>query len=146
MMPSYGRTQEQHDNLQKLIDGLKSKPDNYGLLNMSRFAEDDRLAKTATPEHPCGTSMCVVGHGPSFGIPFIYEDLNDWMEYSLRAFGFVGLKWNFCFNSLWSMYCSSDINEAIARLEMAQRGDIPNWWNYDDTFTETILIQKGTVK
>ena len=53
MTPSYGRTQEQHDNVQKLIDGLKALPSNYEFFDMMIFAEDESWAKYATPEHPC---------------------------------------------------------------------------------------------
>ena len=138
MTPSYGRTQEQHDNLQKLINGLKALPDDYGLLNMYRFASYDTAAKNATPEHPCRTSMCIAGHGPSLGIPFIDVDNGRWTPYSKRAFGFINcVHWDFCFSAHWP----DDMNQAIARLEMAQRGDIPKPWDFDDiypnTFTET---------
>ena len=135
MIPSYGRTQEQHDNVQKLIDGLKALPDDYRKLHMKSFAENNSWAKNATPENPCGTCMCIIGHGPSLGIPFINKDKNDWNRYSTRAFGFcVGYrKWSFCFSPYWP----NNIKQAIARLEMAQRGDIPNYWNYECTFTET---------
>ena len=141
MTPSYGRTQEQHDNLQKLIDGLKAKPKHYAFFDMGQYARDDIGARRATPEHPCQTYMCVVGHGPSLGIPFTDEDINSWCQYSERAFGFefASKKWLFCFASLWSMYCSSDINEAIARLEMAQRGEIPDDWDYDDIYSITLM-------
>ena len=137
MKPSYGRTQEQHDNVQKLIDGLKALPNNYRLFDMKRFAEDYKIAKNATPEHPCGTCMCIVGHGPSLGVPFIDRDMNIWGIYSERAFGFgdEGDIWDFCFGSSWP----NDIKQAIARLEMAQRGEIPDLldWDYNDRFTET---------
>ena len=136
MTPSYGRTQKQHDNLQKLIDGLKALPDDYSLLDMNRFAINDGEAIRATPIHPCGTSMCIVGHGPSFGIPFTDEDGNDWVYYSKRAFGFSACtrKWEFCFDPLWP----SDVNQAIIRLEMAQREEIPVLWDFDDKFPEIL--------
>ena len=134
MTPSYGRTQEQHDNVQKLIDGLKALPNDYGLLEMKLFAKNDSWAKRATPKHPCKTCMCVVGHGPSLGIPFIPEDYDCWGKYSERAFGFAGedFEWDFCFGVKWP----DDINEAIARLEMAQRGEIPDLldWDYYDLY------------
>ena len=136
MRPSYGRTQEQHNNTQKLIDGLKALPDDYELLNMEQFAENYAWAKNATPENPCGTCMCVVGHGPSLGIPFIDEDEWSWPRYSRRAFGFTlknNSAWRFCFSSAWC----NDIDEAIARLEIAQRGEIPDTWDYDNIFINT---------
>ena len=123
MTPSYGRSQEQHDNTQKLIDGLKAKPDDYDLLVMESFGADDIAAKHATPEHPCRTAMCVAGHGPSLGIPFTAADNNSWVNYTIRAFGFMGgtYEWSFCFSPVWS----DDMNQAVARLELAQRGEIP---------------------
>ena len=134
MTPSYGRTQEQHDNTQKLINGLKALPDDYGLLDMREFAESYGSAKNATPEHPCGTSMCIIGHGPSLGIPFINEDNCSWPRYSRRAFGFTRKTksgWSFCFSSYWP----NDMNQAIIRLEMAQHGKIPDSWYHDDIYT-----------
>ena len=137
MKPSYGRTQEQHDNMQKLIDGLRALPDDYDFFDMAQFAENSGLAKTATPQHPCQSCMCIIGHGPSFGIPLIYGDYNSWMIYSWRAFGFEedDNNWKFCFHGDWP----NDINQAIIRLEMAQRGEIPDGWDYDDIYENTLM-------
>ena len=135
MTPSYGRTKEQHDNTQLLIDGFKALPDDYNLLVMKYFAINNAWAKNATPEHPCKTTMCIIGHGPSFGIPHTNEDRNSWEQYSFRAFGFeFGSKgWSFCFSSNWP----NDMNQAIIRLEMMQRGEVPDVWDYDDVYTNT---------
>ena len=137
MKPSYGRTQEQHDNVQKLIDGLKALPNDYDFFDMEQFAENDGEAIHATPEHPCQSCMCIIGHGPSFGIPLIYGDWGNWRNYSRRAFGFshIGIYWRFCFNGNWP----NDINQAIIRLEMAQRGEIPDEWNFGDIYDNIFM-------
>ena len=132
MKPSYGRSYAQFNNTQKLIDGLKALPGNYEFFDMKRFADDNIAAKHATPEHPCQSCMCIIGHGPSLGIPFIDLDRNDWLGYSIRAFGFKNdaYAWIFCFSANWH----DSIGQAIARLEMAQRGEIPSSFNFTDIY------------
>ena len=151
MALSYGRTQEQYDNLQKLINGFKALPSDYVLLDMELFALNRAEAQNATPANPCTSLMCVVGHGPSFGIPFIKEDDCCWLTYAWRVFGmrnsfeynlavdsrrkvfFCGA-WDFCFSYRWS----NSINETIARLELAQRGEIPSEWDHNGAFVEVV--------
>lgn len=137
------RTQLQKDNLQKLIDGWTNSPLS---LYMDQFASDTEEATKATPEHPCSTDCCLVGSGPSYGIPVAAGDIIsggtdflchlDWINYAKRVFGFTDVyatrgNWEFCFGSDWD----NSIPEAIARLELAQADKIPEDWDYYDTFT-----------
>ena len=137
------RTPQQDSNLDKLIAGLERLPADYGNLYMEAFAIDPLDAAQSTPEHPCGAPACIIGHGPSLGIPlaetFMSEGMMgvevDWDGYSEEAFGYDDPHdgegdWSFCFGSNWP----DDIPEAIARLKLARDHNIPDEWDYDDRF------------
>ena len=132
------RTPQQDVNLQKAITGLQNLPADYDLLVMKSYANDEQDAAQATPQHPCGTAACVVGHCPSFGIPMAPRDaaIGRWGKYSSEAFGMPYNEsdgdWDFCFGAHWP----DSVPEAIARLKLYQTYDIPTEWGYDDRFAK----------
>lgn len=138
------RTVEQRDNLAKVIKGLRDLPAGYSNLKMDDFATNvDLSIKGEMSKEDCG---CVIGHSPSFGVPFpnycIYRTVGcmvgesiinvDWIRYSQDAFGWevTELEWDFCFSSKWG----NDVGQAIKRLELANSGGIPYDWGFNDTY------------
>lgn len=130
-------------NIQILIDGLKKLPVDYKGLWMSDFAEDYEAAAMSTPETGCLTAACIVGHGPSFGLP---RNQDSWTEYAYETFFENHPKrnevhttdfdlqreynrvWEFMFGGEWP----NSIPEAIARLELAIAEQIPPTWTGTD--------------
>jgi hypothetical protein len=125
-------TQLNIENLKKLREfWSKSEPE---LLDMGDFAHNPDEARYADQQHPCGSSMCAIGSGPSAGIPF--DNDMGWMHYSKRVFG-VGAanygpdpEWNFLFSDIWP----SSVDQLIARLTLAIDGKIPKVWTYEDQY------------
>lgn len=124
-------TQLNIENLKKLREFWIAQED-QSLLDMSDFASDYDEAQDATPEHPCGSSMCAIGSGPSAGIPFEEDDDYSWMDYSNRVFGICSIErdWNFLFSETWP----DDINQLVARMTLVIDGKIPNRWTYEDEY------------
>lgn len=150
------RTKEQVENVNRLIAGLASLPVNYKKFHMSFFTDNvsdsfivENNGSLDDPDH-CGTTACIVGHGPSFGVTILKQHLRpsnriDWALYSEESFGFYDHNgwqnnlspelfndWTFCFGEDWP----DSIPEAIARLKVANEGNIPAEWDYDLRYTE----------
>lgn len=145
-------------NIRKLIKGLKALPDDYVKFNMNDFVSIDtddngeyKVATLKKGEHMCGTSACVVGHGPSFGIKMDTDFIDtvnksiDWTSYSEDVFGVVNIKhdysdgteWDFCFGGSWP----NSISQAVIRLELLLSDRIPKDWKYRYRFNK-----KGNLK
>lgn len=129
------RTRQQIKNTQKLIEYLEGLPEDYKNFEMSYYCEDDMediALKEDKDNKGCGTSACVVGHGPSAGIKvddkFMTTNMDgdiilvDWQSYSIEAFGFEDGDWNFCFSPEWS----NSVEEAVTRLKIANKGKTPD--------------------
>lgn len=122
-------TEIQKSNLNKILEGMRSLPAGYENLDMSTFEDGDdetldtSIGKKGNISNGCETCACIVGHGPTFGVPMIPSDftrLGDWENYSERVFGLpVGNgRWKFLFSDKWS----DSIDECIARLEIFIEG------------------------
>ena len=123
-------------NLKKLRDWVV---ENRKLikLDMKQYAVDKTAAMNASPEHPCQTSCCLVGYGPSAGIPMTdYEvSLGDFPNYLDRVFSVSNdmgdIDFEFVFGERWS----TDIDHAIKRLDyVIENNDYPDDWFYDYTW------------
>ena len=122
------------ENLQKLHDFCPKMVN----LGMGGFAEDDIDAVTATPEHPCETAACVVGNGPSAGVPVQPEFIRKtnvrvyWFGYSQENFisGTYNPLWQFAFSARWND-CPK---EAQARLKLVLDEQVPEKWTHADRF------------
>ena len=118
------KTPEQQQNFKTLLDGLV---DMYGdKRHDDHFKMDEFQAikvgisavrpSNAFTQHDCGTSACLLGHGPIFGIIDDRDLEMNWTAYALEFFGasqsVADGEWDFLFSPGWS----NDIQEAIARL------------------------------
>ena len=120
-------------NLQKLHDFCPKIVD----LEMGKFAIDEIEAANATPEHPCGAPACLIGNGPSAGVPvhvnfvLTFGDVN-WYGYS--EYNFIDNSesslWIFAFDGEWPN-CTK---EAQARLKLVLDEQVPEKWSYFDRF------------
>lgn len=112
------------DNLKKLRDFWMNAPDN--LLTMGDYAYNPQEASSATPEHPCGSCMCLIGSGPSAGI--VMGKYRGWARYSVDAFGleYATREYAFLFDPRWP----DDRGQAIARLNLAIDNKIPEDWGF----------------
>jgi len=128
-------------NILKLIAGLEALPDDYTSFAMGTFADHPHMAATSTPERPCGTPACIVGHGPHFGMPmrkrerrmiYNHPDSIVFYKYSYRLFipEYQHNCWDFCFGAGWS----DSTQEAIARLKIYLDHNTPADWRYSDRY------------
>lgn len=156
------RTPYQVANMDKLIEGLKSLPDDYSHLHMGSFSRhtDHRKLKDGVPvseaihsnptdeEFECGSSACIIGHGPMFGVTVpkrcfykVLDNRINWPKYAETVFGINdelpngvnhsgGTEWDFCFGADWP----NDIKQAIERLQMKQSGKVPDNWSFGDVY------------
>lgn len=84
----------------------------------------------------CGTSACLLGHGPVCGIKPIGDERKDWSEYAKK---FVendwpaadNIDWKFLFGQEWS----NDIDQAKARLfHHLTVGSATDDFDYEDEY------------
>lgn len=94
-------------NILKLKTYLQSLPKTYDGFDMGHFVEPTGWGKEPSPEsacsimrtevkgarkerfHECGTSACMVGHGPAAGLrPRSSEAKRDWNAYMIEKFGY----------------------------------------------------------
>ena len=126
---------KQRRNLNKLVSFLEALPEDYGGLRMNRWADNNRDAAHAAPEHPCGTPACLIGHGPSAGVPLLPSEFGRfefpiWQSYASRAFASEQDGLSFMIGGFWP----NSIPESIARIKLVLAGKIPNSWTYSDRF------------
>jgi hypothetical protein len=116
------------ENLKKLRDFWLDAPDH--LLAMRDYAYDPNEASLATSEHPCGSCMCLIGSGPSAGIPI--GKRQGWASYSVESFGFEydTREYQFLFDPSWP----DNRGQAIARLNLAINNEIPKVWTCEDRY------------
>ena len=122
-------TEEQQKNLCTLRDYIKDLygdarfHENFNMAYCCRdkecheFYEDGDLMPR---EAICGTTCCVLGHGPQAGID--PGKINDWKKYAILKFGqdcdLNFNSWDFIFHENWR----SDIQFAIWRLDQYING------------------------
>lgn len=113
-------TDFQRDNLIKLRDYLAALPEDYKNFCMSEFALDNN-DPSVIKEGDCNTPACMVGHGPSAGIPIDpkWVDVEpggsvyiNWTAYSWHNFTVCGDAWDFLFSEKWP----DDIAHGVARI------------------------------
>lgn len=125
---NYAEQNDEHyrnENLKKLIAGLKALPDDYDSFNMysyQRHAYTDDYVTKKDIYHGCGTFACILGHGPTFGIPPQREE--SWHSYGYRilALSFDDLDDRLIFDWCFSQYWPNDISQGIVRLTMLLNG------------------------
>ena len=127
------------NNLRKLVKFLQALPEDYEGLCMGIYAEDETDAAHATPEHPCGTPACLVGHGPSAGIPLLEseydrEGMPKWGCYVDRVFVYEN-DW-YAFSFMFAEDWPNSIAEGVARIEMVLNHSVPTGWTFNDRFAE----------
>ena len=140
---TYKISPQSRTNILKLIAGLEGLPNDYTHFMMGTFARDPHMAAKSTPEHPCGTSACIIGHGPHFGVSMNREERFmiskyhpnlGFYKYSYRLFIPEDQYncWDFCFSGEWP----NIIQEAIARLKMYLYNKTPadGDWDYHDRY------------
>ncbi len=136
----YFISKEQEQNLRKLVIGLERLlPTHEDKFDMVDFADNDEEAEEGTIEHPCESSACAVGYGPSCGIPF-EKHLVSWNYYSAASFG--GENYNgeytindFMFSSHWD-HKKNQMREAIARIKIVLAGEVPEIFDYTESYVE----------
>ena len=126
---------QQRENLKKLVRFLEALPEDYDGVRMDRWAEDGMEAANATPEHPCGTPACLAGHGPGAGIPFISSEFGRfgsplWERYTRRVFAREQDRRAF----MMGVYWPDSIPEGIARIKLVLADKVPADWDYSDRF------------
>lgn len=137
------KTPDQQENLKTLHRGMiemygdKQYDDHFDMGMYQQCPDNSNGVHFATlrdsfAKHGYGTSACLLGHGPIFGIS--HDGCSDWADYALKCFGIEDEEygWDFLFSSHWP----SDIQEAIARLGMYINGFDPGTesWGYDNRF------------
>ena len=133
------KTPQQQQNFRTLLNGLvdmygDKRHDAHfkmGNFQVSEYGSVIWRTRNAFTKHDCGTSACLLGHGPIFGI------INDralqmrWDEYSQEFFGVDQFvtdgEWDFLFSAEWP----DDIQEAIARLRRYIDEEEHIWGYYD---------------
>ena len=125
----------QRRNLTKLVRFLEALPEDYENLLMNQWATDTDEAVHAAPDHPCGTPACLIGHGPSAGVPFLPDELGlggfpTWQSYASRAFASEQDGLIFITGGYWP----DSIQEGIARIKLVLADKVPADWDYSDRF------------
>ena len=122
----YNLTKKQLENLQLLHDGLPKQKN----LEMKYYAENAEGAKTATKEHPCGTTTCIAGFGPSCGVPIKPNEF--WFEYTERQFHNEndGRVDDFIFYPDWP----NSIEQGQKRIKMVIDGKMPENFDFKDRY------------
>lgn len=139
---AFHKLQKHHQyNLKKLRDYMiktystQRYSARFSMAEFSMSLDDEEVyTPLQTPE--CGTCCCLAGHGPAAGINPTVPDIT-WHDYIKNNFGIVegiDIGWEFLFSAEWS----SDIQEAIERLNMYIGGFDPTlqYWDYTDYYTE----------
>lgn len=121
-------TQQQHDNLKRLLAGAKSYLDRqnkgeklsteFDMSTFSSFTFDEEMATC------CGTRGCLAGHGPTFGVPKMMCE--TWADYVRRVFLPTYSRLRECevgyflFSSAWHANAETrTLQHAVFRLEYA---------------------------
>ena len=130
--------EEHRENLKLLVKGIDDGIIQESTLDMKNYAKDGNLAVVATPDHPCKTLMCLIGHGPSCGVPLNEHEIDSvsisWHKYSIRAFCEDVSAWYFMFADSWP----NDVKEARERIMMVIENRMPEYysWTYSDRFAD----------
>jgi len=126
------RKAARHANLRKLVDFLEF---HHPKLRMEVYAEKEHEAVLGTPQNPCNSPACLVGFGPSAGIPLIAEEIRShnvilWFDYAQRVFVGNSPAFSFLFACGWP----NSIAEGVARIELFLADKIPDKWTLDDRY------------
>lgn len=136
----------QRQNLAKLCLYMASLPPDYGHFDMAHYYCERGLGDPGIGEarpldvHQCGTSACLLGHGPNAGIDPLPGEM--WSTYPIRVFGCGNYKtaalWDWLFHPLWD----NSIPSAIKRMAWyLQTVDLPEVLeDYDDDGDETLKV------
>lgn len=124
-----GITEEQKENLNKVLAFAKTHPDvpfdmNYFLSGHEAGTgalHNDAVWSTVPPTHPCGTSCCLAGMGLQAGLPPF--DGENWGDYCERIYG---INDSDDFDFLFSSYHPNDLPAAIRRLEYFLTEGLPD--------------------
>ena len=122
-------------NLRKLANYVLNLPDDYEHFSMSFYligkagVFDPEEAKAAILT--CGTTGCLLGHGPSAGIS--PRGCSGWWEYASAKFGLLthGRPWRWCFGGSWDAVDNTPRGGALRILYMLDYG-IPEGFGYPD--------------
>lgn len=143
-MTCASKTPEQQKNFRILLNGLiemygdKRFDDHFHMQDFQIDHDGSSVETTglSITSHSCGTSACMLGHAPMFGI----NNNLDGQRLEDYSAVFFGVKcevdcyreWAFLFSGMWS----DDIQEAIARLRMYIDGFDPSResWHYSDRY------------
>lgn len=141
-------TEEHIGNLKLLMTGLRKMIEDDRPLRMFEFVSgnyrDEHTAVRATPEHPCNTPACVIGNGPSFGIPLKNRHFHPvkksfdghpsvlWHCYTSDSFGLIPAddEFQFMFGPDWS----DSRSQALSRIMMFLDNGLPVYWRFTDKY------------
>ena len=153
----YDYSKVNFENIQKLHDFVP-KIKNLAMDNYTEGTMFDLATAQSSPEHPCGTAACLIGNGPSAGIPVNDKHFDhtlgdgvDWYEYSTECFigedDYEIRLWVFAFDVRWTD-CKE---EAQARLKLILDKEVPIEWAYDELFCKANrgtdnVIKRSTVQ
>lgn len=138
-------TKCQRANLRKLAAYVLSLPEDYKPFNMRTYltvkglkgrAFEDSFpsqAKEALGAHTCGTTACLLGHGPSAGILPTGAALQDWADYAAyfgcHPVGKTRPLWKWVFGGVWQE-CAPTIEDAAMRVQYLLDYGIPVDFNH----------------
>ena len=130
-------TAQHRENFRKLADYVLNLPDDYKGFSMVDYCSSRRQdtfldialweAKKTLADNECGTTACMLGHGPSAGIPPSREGM-DWCAYAAdfgcQPEGGTRSLWNWAFSGEWT-YCAPTRADAAMRVHYMLDYGIP---------------------
>lgn len=130
-----GITEEQKENLNKILDFAKTHPDlafdmRWFIVGKNLETGRYRGDTTSTPvpqNHPCGTSCCLAGMGLQAGVKPTKNE--TWGDYIVRVYGIDEESDEF--NFLFSASHTSSLPDAVRRLEYFLIEGLPDTDNFD---------------
>ena len=119
-------TAQQKRKLLKLANYVINLPENYRKFNMRNYCSSRRQdtfldialweAKKTLADNECGTTACMLGHGPSAGIPPSREGM-DWCAYAAdfgcQPEGGTRSLWNWAFSGEWTYHAPTRADAAM---------------------------------
>ena len=125
-------SEDRRANLIKVRNYLASNspPPNFDMSTWMRYGEGHHMTSSfpgMQAYNECGTSACVVGHGPLAGVGILpYE---SWYAYAKRCFTDDPRDFEWLFGSDWSAYDNS-VEGAIKRIDIWLDGGTPGGFKY----------------
>lgn len=122
-------TDDQRINLAKLATFLEANARGVAarfdmeLFNQGSELPSDRFEQSVSN---CGTAGCAVGWGPNAGV--MPMPLEDWIDYSGRAFAWVySNEWDYMFSDDWARTDNTPAG-AAARIRLILDKGLPEFW------------------